>query len=133
VSALVVCFFVACWQMCLFYVSVTRTPPPDPFPAPLDDGKLSHRVLSCAHCVVSFVSLYGVEIERVDCLYQQACFKVLLILSTITMHCGYDSLYYGYDHCPKRDIINFVLIEQKNIETNLEDCFIVCFDCKQWL
>jgi len=56
-------FFVACWQLCLFYVSVTRTPPPDPFPAPLDDGKFSHHVLSYAHSVVSFVSVHGVEIE----------------------------------------------------------------------
>jgi hypothetical protein len=113
--------------MCLFYVSVTRTPPPDPFPAPLDDGKLSRSVLSCAHCIVSFVSLHGVKIECIDCLYQQAYFKVLLILSTITVHCGYDSLYYGYGHCPKRNI------EQKNIEPSLEDCFIMPVDCKQWL
>ena len=62
-SALVAFVFVACWQLCLFYVSVTRTPPPDPFPAPLDDGKFSHRVLSYAHSVVSFVSVHGVEIE----------------------------------------------------------------------
>jgi hypothetical protein len=62
-SVLVAFFFIACWQLCLFYVSVTRTPPPDPFPAPLDDGKFSHHVLSYAHSVVSFVSVHGVEIE----------------------------------------------------------------------
>lgn len=84
-------FFVACWQLCLFCVSVTRTPPPDPFPAPLDDGKFSHHVLSYAHSVVSFVSVHGVKIEWADCLYQQSYFRDLLILSTITMCCRYDS------------------------------------------
>jgi hypothetical protein len=63
VSAVVASVCVACWQLCLFCVSVTRTPPPDPFPAPLDDGKCAHRVLSCAHSVVSVVSVHGVDIE----------------------------------------------------------------------
>jgi hypothetical protein len=52
VSALVA-FFVACWQLCLFYVAVARTPPPVPFPAPLEDGKSLHHIFCFAHCVVS--------------------------------------------------------------------------------
>jgi hypothetical protein len=87
-------FFVACWQLCLFYVSVTRTPPPDPFPAPLDDGKFSHHVLSYAHSVVSLVSVHGVEIEWAHCSCQQAYFRELLILSTITIRCGCDVSHY---------------------------------------
>lgn len=109
-------FFVACWQLCLFYVSVTRTPPPDPFPAPLDDGKFSHHVLSYAHSVVSFVSVHGVEIEWADCSYQQAYFRELLILSTISMHCGYDSSH-----------IMVVIIIPKGI------CFILFYSNKKIL
>lgn len=62
-SALVAFVFVACWHLCLFCVSVTRTPPPDPFPAPLDDGKFSQCVWSCAHSVLCVVSVHDGEVE----------------------------------------------------------------------